>query len=210
VLPAAAFLSLVEDCGLVHALDEWVRQVAFTQLAAWQEDAVVGPGFRLAVNISGLDLGNEALADDVAATIEHTGVDPHGVVLELTETGRVPDVEVATASALRLHRLGVALALDDFGSQYATFELLRTVPLDAMTVDRAVVAGCDGPIGEAFTRAVVDLAQPLAARVVAKGVETPEQADRLRTAGCHDGRGHLWSAALPAAEAEELLLRGLA
>ena len=148
------------------------------------------------------------LAKDVGATIASTGVDPHGIVLELTETCRIVDVAAATRSAQLLHDLGVGLALDDFGSQYATFELLRSLPLTVLKIDRAVVAGCDAGIGEAFTRAVVDLAGPLAARIVAEGVETTWQAERLRAAGCHEGRGHLWAPALPAAEAEQLLMRG--
>ena len=208
LLPAAAFLSLAEDCGLVHALDEWVRDEVFSQLAAWQDDAVVGPGFRVAVNVSGLELGHDHLAQDVAATIASTGVDPRGIVLELTETCRIVDVAAATRSAQRLHDLGVGLALDDFGSQYATFELLRSLPLAVLKIDRAIVAGCDAGIGEAFTRAVVELAGPLAALIVAEGVEATWQAERLRAVGCHEGRGHLWAPALPAAEAEQLLVRG--
>jgi EAL domain-containing protein (putative c-di-GMP-specific phosphodiesterase class I) len=208
LLPAAAFLSLAEDCGLVHALDEWVRDEVFTQLAVWQDDAVVGPGFRVAVNISGLELGRDDLAREVGDSIARTGVDPRGIVLELTETCRIVDLAAATRSARLLHELGVELALDDVGSQYATFELLRSFPLDVLNIDRAVVAGCDAEIGEAFTRAVVDLAGPLASRILAEGVETTWQADLLREAGCHEGRGYQWSPALPVAEAEQLLVSG--
>jgi EAL domain-containing protein (putative c-di-GMP-specific phosphodiesterase class I) len=208
VLPAASFLSLAEDCGLVHALDEWVRHVVFTQVAAWQDDAIVGAGFRVAVNLSALDLDNDHLASDIAAAIARTGVDPRGIVLELTDTCRIVDMAAATAGAARLHELGVGLGLDDFGSQYTTFELLRSVPLDLVTIDRAIVAGFDAEIGEAFARGVVDMASPLAARIVADGVETAWQADRLREAGCHEGRGYLWAPALPAAEAEQLLISG--
>jgi EAL domain-containing protein (putative c-di-GMP-specific phosphodiesterase class I) len=82
------------------------------------------------------------------------------------------------------------------------------VPLDLVTIDRAIVAGFDAEIGEAFARGVVDMASPLAARIVADGVETASQADRLREAGCHEGRGYLWAPALPAAEAEQLLISG--
>jgi EAL domain-containing protein (putative c-di-GMP-specific phosphodiesterase class I) len=208
VLPAASFLTLAEDCGLVPALDDWVRDVVFAQLAAWQDDAIVGAGFRVAVNVSGLDLASDRLATEVAAAIARTSVDPQGLVLELTETCRIVDVAAATSCARRLHDLGVGLALDDFGSQYATFELLRSLPLDVLKIDRAIVAGFDAEIGEAFARAVVDLASPLAARIVADGVETTWQADRLREAGCTEGRGFLWAPALPAVEAERLLICG--
>jgi EAL domain-containing protein (putative c-di-GMP-specific phosphodiesterase class I) len=208
VLPAAAFLSLAEDCGLVHVLDEWVRDVVFAQVAAWQEDAVVGAGFRVAVNVSGLDLVSDGLAKEVGATIARTGVNPAGLVLELTETCRIVDLAAATSCGRDLHDLGVGLALDDFGSQYATFELLRSLPLDVLKIDRAIVACFDGEIGAAFARAVVNLASPLAARIVADGVETAWQADRLREAGCTEGRGFLWAPALPAAEAEQLLISG--
>jgi EAL domain-containing protein (putative c-di-GMP-specific phosphodiesterase class I) len=208
VLPAAAFLGAVEQHGLVPALDEWVRRVVFEQVAAWQDDAVVGPGFRVAVIVAGLELDGDRLADQVAATIDATGVDARGLVLELSDTGSVADLPAAIRSAQRLQELGVELALADFPSQYATFELLRSLPFAMLTLDRDVVASCEGAIGEAFTRAVVDLAEPLSARIVAHGVETAGQARRLREAGCHEGRGFLWAPALPAADAERLLISG--
>jgi EAL domain-containing protein (putative c-di-GMP-specific phosphodiesterase class I) len=208
VLPAASFLPLAEECGLTGAVDERVRQLAFAQLAAWQEDAIVGPGFRMAVNVAASDLRANGLAVGVAAAIHDTGVDPRGLVLELTDMCRVVDVDDTAEGARRLHALGVAMALDDFGSQYATFELLRSLPLDGLTIDRAVVADCESPVGEAFTRAVVALAEALPARIVAGGVETARQADRLREAGCAEARGFLWSPAVPAAEAEQLLVAG--
>src|SRR4051794_9511228 len=208
VLPAASFLPLAEECGLTGALDERVRQLAFAQLAAWQEDAIVGPGFRMAVNVAASDLHADGLAAGVAAAISGTGVDPRGLVLELTDMCRVVDVKDTAEGARQLHELGVGMALDDFGSQYATFQLLRSLPLDGLTIDRAVVADCESRVGEAFTRAVVALAEALPARIVAGGVETARQADRLRAAGCAEARGFLWSPAMPAAEAEQLLVAG--
>src|SRR5215217_8208498 len=133
VLPAASFLPLAEDCGLAPVVDERVRRLAFDQLAAWQEDAIVGPGFRIAVNVAASDLRADGLAAEVAAAINGTGVDPRGLVVELTDMCRVVDVEATAQGARRLHELGVAVALDDFGSQYATFELLRSLPLDGLT-----------------------------------------------------------------------------
>src|SRR5215213_179717 len=208
VLPAAAFLPSVERCGLVPALGQWVRRAVFEHLAAWQDDAVVGPGFRVAVKVAGLELDGEHLADRVEAAIGAAGVDPRGLVLELTDVAGVADLPAATRSTQRLHDLGVELALDGFASQLTTFALVQSAPFAMLTVDRAVVAGCETEIGDAFTRAVAQLAAPLSARVVAQGIETTIQAARLREAGCHEGRGFLWAPAVPAAEAEQLLTAG--
>lgn len=208
VLPAAAFVGLAEAAGLLERLDAWVQDVALAQIAAWQEDAVIGAGFRIALNRSGLVLNHTQLTTELAAAIGRTGVDPRGILIEFHDTYRIVDPSGATRAALGLRALGVGLALDDFGADDGTYQLLKSLPLDALPVGRAVVADCDGPLGETFIRAVVDLAGPLAARTVATGVEAAWQADRLRDAGCQEARGFLWSPAVPADAAERLLTTG--
>src|SRR5437763_13738172 len=184
LLPASAFIPLAEQCGLVREVDAWMRHEVFQQLEMWQEDVLVAPGFRMAVNVSALEMCSEALAVDVARDIDAAGVDPRGLVLELTETRLIDDLDAARRSVASLRDLGVELALDDFGSQYGPFELVHSLPFDLLKIDRAIVAASDTTFGRVIVTALVELAEHLRATVVAEGVETREEADRLRGLGC--------------------------
>jgi EAL domain-containing protein (putative c-di-GMP-specific phosphodiesterase class I) len=208
LLPASAFIPLAEQCGLVYELDHWMRREVFRQLETWQEDVLVTPGFRMAVNISAMEICSEHLAADVGRAIDDAGVDPHGLVLELTETRKIDDLEAAQRSAVGLHDLGVELALDDFGSQYGTFELVRTLPFDVLKIDRTIVSASDTNAGRVIVAALVELANLLPATILAEGVETIDEADRLRLLGCDEAQGFLWMPAVSAKDAEDLLTMG--
>jgi EAL domain-containing protein (putative c-di-GMP-specific phosphodiesterase class I) len=203
--PASDIIPLAAACGLVSALDDWVRREVFRQLALWQDDALVSHGFHVAINMSGLELDDDALPQRVTQAIDAAAVDPRGLVIELTDTNRIKDVATAKRVIAELRALGVDVALDDVGSEHARFDLLRALPFNVLKIDRAVVEASDTPIGAALTRALVELGQNLNVRIHAGGVETIDQADRLRRLGCHDGQGFLWMPALPAHEAEQLL-----
>lgn len=208
LLGAGAFVPLAEECGLARTLDDWVIRAACKQLVLWQEDVLIGPGFRIAVNVSCAELDGHGLPDRVADAIDATGADPHGLAVELTESCDLADEAGARAGAVALRDMGVELAIDDFGSAYATFSRLRAIPFDVLKLDQSVVADAATPTGEAFVRAAVELAGHLGMRVVAEGVETAAQAALVRTLGCRLGQGHLWSRAVPSAIAERLLVSG--
>jgi EAL domain-containing protein (putative c-di-GMP-specific phosphodiesterase class I) len=205
LLPASAFIPLAEQCGLIRDVDAWMRHEVFGQLELWQEDVLVTPGFRMAVNVSALEMCSASLAADVARDIDEAGVDPRGLVLELTETRLIDDLDAAQRSVARLRELGVELALDDFGSQYGTFELVHSLPFDLLKIDRAIVAASHTTFGRVIVSALVELADHLAATVVAEGVETRDEADRLQVLGCDEGQGFLWLPAVPREDAESLL-----
>jgi EAL domain-containing protein (putative c-di-GMP-specific phosphodiesterase class I) len=209
LLPASEFIPLAEQCGLVRDVDEWMRREVFSQLETWQEDVLVAPGFRMAVNVSALEVCSAGLAADVARAIDEAGVDPRGLVLELTETRLIDDLDAAKRSAAGLHDLGVELALDDFGSQYGTFELVHSLPFDLLKIDRTIVAASHTTFGRVIVTALVELANHLTATVVAEGVETRDEADRLQLLGCDEGQGFLWLPALPPEHAEALLTTGV-
>jgi diguanylate cyclase len=207
-LCAEAFVPLAEGCGLIRPLDEWVLRTASRQLAAWQEDVLVAPGFRMAVNVSAIEMDGDGLVARVRDAIEASGVDACGLVVEVTETSKIESVESAKRSADGLHGLGVELALDDFGSRYGTFSLLSSLPFDVLKIDREFVVETNSDHGQAIVSALIDLGDRLGARVIAEGIETAEQAAQLRALGSHEGQGFFWAPALSLEDAEAILTMG--
>ncbi len=208
VLPASAFVPNAERCGLISRLDEWVIDGAARQIAAWQDDVLIAPGFRVAVNVSGRDFADRALPSRVSAALHQHGADPRCLTIELTESVEVSDLTNAHHTVRALQQLGVEVALDDFGAAYATFQRLRFLPFDELKLDRAVMVGAASPVGTAFVRAMVELGQDLSMRVVAEGIETDDQARHARSLGCVHAQGYLWSAALPAGDVTRRLQSG--
>jgi EAL domain-containing protein (putative c-di-GMP-specific phosphodiesterase class I) len=209
LLCAAQIVPHAERCGLIRALDDWVLRTAFAQADAWQEEALVAPGFRMAVNVSGAEMDGDRLVERVGYALSATGVDPRGLVIEVTETCRINSIDDAKRSADGLHALGLELALDDFGSHDATFSRLWSLPFDVLKIDREFVTGSHSELGQAFVRALMDLGDRLRTRIVAEGVETAAHANRLRALGSHEGQGFFWAPALPAEQASTALTAGI-
>jgi EAL domain-containing protein (putative c-di-GMP-specific phosphodiesterase class I) len=196
LLSAAAFIDEAEACGLVGRLDDWVLATTCRQIDAWERDVLVGPGFRVAVNISGSGLADEQLGAKVRAALADSGADPMCLTIELTESVELTNVELARTTMCSLREIGVRMALDDFGAAYATFERLRHLPFDSIKIDKDVTWSAEWPVGEAFVVAAVDLGRSLGMSVVAEGIETVELADLSRRLGCDYGQGYLWAGAL--------------
>lgn len=201
-------IPLAEECGLIQEVDDWVLHEASARLAAWQDDVLVGDGFRVHVNVSGMELDDRTLVDRVRRSIVGTNVVPNGLTVEVTETRLIEDIGAAKRAIDALHEMGVELALDDFGTEYATFMRLHALRFDIVKIDKGFVAACDTDLGRTFIRAFVDLANGLGAGIIAEGIETTDQLDKVMHAGCHQGQGFLWSPAMPVDDAEHLLITG--
>jgi len=201
-------IPLAEECGLIQEVDDWVLHEAAHCLAAWQDDVLVGDGFRVHVNVSGMELDDRTLVDRVRRAVAGSQVSPSGLTIEVTETRLIHDVGSAKRAIDALHEMGVELALDDFGTEYATFMRLHALRFDIVKIDKGFVAACDTDLGRTFIRAFVDLANGLGAGIIAEGIETTDQLAKVRKAGCHQGQGFLWSPAIPLHDAEHLLLTG--
>jgi EAL domain-containing protein (putative c-di-GMP-specific phosphodiesterase class I) len=162
----------------------------------WQRPGA--PPVRITVNLSGRQLLQPSLPDEVAAVLAATGLDAGCLVLEVTESMLVNDPVVLD----RLHALralGVGLAIDDFGTGYSSLAYLQRFPVDTLKIDKSFVDGLGGTDGESpLAGAVVSIARSLRLRVVAEGVETVEQAQRLRALGCGLAQGYLFARPMPA------------
>lgn len=208
MLTAGAFVPDAEACGLIEHLDDWVLATACRQIAAWQDDVLIAPGFRVAVNISGYDFADHRLPDRVGTALADSGADPECLTVELTETFDLVDLVTTHRSFRTLRQLGVNVSLDDFGTAYATFQRLRYLPFDEIKLDREVMASAGTPVGMAFVNAAVDLGRSLGMRTIAEGIETSEQADQARELGCDLGQGYFWSPSVPAEAIGDLLVHG--
>jgi EAL domain-containing protein (putative c-di-GMP-specific phosphodiesterase class I) len=159
------------------------------------------------VNLSTDQLAEPTVVADVLAVIGVTGIDPTTLVLEITESSLVRDLDNATRRLRQLATAGLRLALDDFGTGYSSLSYLRQLPVNVLKIDKAFVDDTD-PDGQALLRSIVDLGIGQGLQIVAEGIETLDQARLLRDAGCHLGQGFLWSRPLEADEITALLRQG--
>jgi diguanylate cyclase (GGDEF)-like protein/PAS domain S-box-containing protein len=198
VLPGD-FLPLVEETGLILPLGRWVLEQACAQAAVWQSDVCRGRPYRVSVNVSGRQLLEDDIPALVAEALASSGLDPARLAVEITETVLLGDTSTAVETLDRLNALGVRVFLDDFGTGYSSLSYLKRLPLDAVKLDRAFVHGLDeSGVDQQIVGAVVQMARALGMTVVAEGVETEGQRDRLRELGCHVLQGYHFARPMPA------------
>ncbi len=205
LLMPADFLGIAEETRLIIPIGNWVTRQACQLLARAQ--ALTGQAdLAVCINLSARQLSHPRLAEDVAEILTDTGVDRGTVVLEITESVLMDDVELSQATLERLKDLGLLVAVDDFGTGYSSLAYLRRFPVDLLKVDRTFVDGLGtDPSDSAIVAAVITLAHTLGQRAIAEGVETAEQLTELRRLGCDMAQGYLLSHPLPEAELLDLL-----
>ncbi|HET8628398.1 MAG TPA: EAL domain-containing protein [Thermomicrobiales bacterium] len=209
LLPPAAFIALAEETGLIRPLGRWVLVEACRQARAWQARHPAGPPLVMAVNLTAPQFQQPHLAADIAAILAETGLPPHLLQLEITESVLMDDAAATLATLGALKRLGVQLAIDDFGTGYSSLAYLKRFPVDWLKVDRRFVEGLGTDAEDtAIVQAVVNLAAALKLAVTAEGVETADQVARLQALGCALGQGFYFARPLPAAAVDALLAAG--
>jgi EAL domain-containing protein (putative c-di-GMP-specific phosphodiesterase class I) len=207
LIPPFHFIPLAEETGLIVPLGRFVLHEALRQGREWQE--LTGqPEFVMSINLSGRQLDHAALVDDVGRAIEQTGIDPQTVILEITETALMEDVEAAIERLNELKTLGVQMAIDDFGTGYSSLQYLRQFPADIIKVAKPFVDGVVemGSDEYRIADAIVRLGETFGLRALAEGIELPEQREMLRNLRCELGQGFLFSRPLEPKAIETLLL----
>jgi len=187
------FIPLAEESGVILPLGHWVLETACQQLVQWQHL----PGLAhlsLAVNVSALQFAQADFVQRVQAVLNHTGVTPQRLKLELTESLLVGDVADIIGKMRTLKGLGVGFSMDDFGTGYSSLSYLGRLPLDQLKIDRSFVSEvATNPSDADIVRTIIALAQGLGLEVIAEGVETDAQRTFLASAGCHAYQGYLFS-----------------
>jgi diguanylate cyclase (GGDEF)-like protein len=210
LVPPAQFIPLAEELRLIVPIGEWVLATACRQARAWH--AGVLPGVRMAINLSALHFQDADLPRAIAALLREVDLDPDFLDLEITESAAMQNVEQTIATLGALRRLGVSIAMDDFGTGQASLGYLKRLPIDCLKIDRGFVRDLDGGngrAGAAIVTAILDMAHGLGLKVIAEGVETEEQYRFLDKQGCDEYQGYLVSKPVRAAEIEQRIGRGL-
>jgi EAL domain-containing protein (putative c-di-GMP-specific phosphodiesterase class I) len=204
LLGPGEFIAVAEESGLIVRLGGWVLHEALRQLAQWRRGGLTLP--QMSVNVSSLQLQRVGLSDSVREALSSTGVDAPGLCLELTESAIIESGPQVSETLNAVKQLGVKLALDDFGTGYSSLTYLRRFPIDELKIDRSFVSECDGDGNNAaLTAAIIAMAHRLGLRVVAEGVETPQQLAFIRANGGDAFQGFLFARPLPAEEFAALL-----
>lgn len=202
------FIPLAEESGLIVPIGTWVLQEACAQTRAWQMAGF--PPLSLAVNVSATQIRHNDFVETVSQVLEATGIEPHQLELELTESTLILNFEEIIKILEKLKNLGVRLAIDDFGTGYSSFQYLKAFPADKLKIDRIFVRDMVINARDAsIVRAIIAVGMSLHLEVVAEGVETPEQWELLYREGCTKGQGYYFSTPLAPGEFTGLLRKGI-
>ena len=191
-VPPGDFIGLAEETGLIGPIGEFVLRQACWQACEWQRQGL--DAIRVSVNLSVHQLRQGKLVSLVRQVLEETGLEPHFLELELTESQLLDSVEHIIATFQQLRDLGVKLAIDDFGTGYSSLSYLKRIPVDYVKIDQAFIRGLgEGTEDAAITRAIIAMAHGLSLKVVAEGVEHQEQLEFLKAERCDEVQGYLIS-----------------
>ncbi|GAB7530353.1 hypothetical protein PS3A_27640 [Pseudomonas sp. 3A(2025)] len=192
LVPPGEFIGLAEETGLIGAIGEFVLRQACWQACEWQRRGL--EPIRVSVNLSVYQLRQGKLVSLVRQVLEETGLDPHRLELELTESQLLDSVEYIIATFQQLRGLGVKLAIDDFGTGYSSLSYLKRFPVDYVKIDQTFIRGLDEGSGDAaIIQAIIAMAHSLNLKVVAEGVEQQTQLEFLKLQGCDEIQGYLIS-----------------
>jgi len=205
-LSPATFIPVAEDSGLIVPLGRWVLQRACEDAMAFQQDDPLAEHRVMAVNISAQQLARVEIVDEVRTALNSSGLDPRCLMLEITESLLISDVELAIERLGALRELGVQVAIDDFGTGYSSLSYILQLPIDVLKIDKRFIDTVDGDEKERkLTAAIIGLARVLDLGCVAEGVERPAQQERLKELGCDHAQGYLLARPMTPDALHELL-----
>ncbi len=204
LVPPGDFIPVLEETGLIHDVGRWALRQAVADYLRWCSTGLAA--VRIAVNVSPLQLRNRGFISEVRQAI---GIDAHaarGLELEITESVIMQDAELSISSLEAVREMGVTVAIDDFGTGYSSLSYLSKLPVDTLKIDRVFVVDIVKSEGLALVSTIVTLGHSLGLKVVAEGVETEQEAQRLSSLHCDEVQGYLFSRPLPAAMLESKFL----
>jgi diguanylate cyclase (GGDEF)-like protein len=201
----AEFVPLAEETGLINDIGRWVIRQACRDLRHWQVSIPGRARLSANVNLSARQVLQPSFREDVLQILVDTGVEPTDLVLEITESTLLEDVEGVSARLAELREIGIRIAIDDFGTGFSSLGYLQRFPVDELKIAKEFVDEVVDPRRARLVEAIVTLARSLDLRTVAEGIEHEQQGERLRQLGCELGQGYLFSRPVPAGEVPSLL-----
>jgi diguanylate cyclase (GGDEF)-like protein/PAS domain S-box-containing protein len=209
MLEPREFISVAEEIGLVFEIGEYVLDQACRQAKEWQSEHPNHSSLSMSVNVSAKQLQRAGFDLIVQRALAESGLDPRYLTLEITETVLVSQPQAVINTLRSIRSLGVQIALDDFGTGYSSLNYLKEFPIDLIKIDRGFIEGLDrDEREEMLVRNVIDLATMLDLKIVAEGIERPDQLSRLRDLKCGFGQGYLFARPMGVDAVEMLLSKG--
>ena len=207
LISPAIFIPLAEETGLIMPIGEWVLKTACAQTKAWQTAGF--PALRVAVNLSCRQFNQADLGESIVQTLNETGLAPEFLELEITESVLTQDEQAAIKTLSELKLLGIQISIDDFGTGYSSLSYLKKFPFSNLKIDRSFIRHITGDTrSKNITRAIIQMAHSLNLKVIAEGVEAPEELGFLCQHHCDEIQGYFFCRPVPPEELEKLLLTG--
>lgn len=201
----AEFIPIAEQSGLIVPIGEWVMEKACAEARKWHD---AGYPIRIAVNVSGEQFQQSDLVAYTRSVIEKTGIAPHLLELEVTESAFMEDIQQTIRTLKELHALGVELAIDDFGTGYSSLSYLRQFPIDRLKIDQSFIRNAlNNPDDAAIAKTIIALGRSLNLKIIAEGVETIEHEQFLIAEGCDEVQGYRYSRPVPNEKFSDLVRR---
>jgi diguanylate cyclase (GGDEF)-like protein len=207
LVPPSDFIAVAEETGLIVPLTDWVLESACRTLREWLDAGL--PGVSLSVNLAASSLANTSLVERLDGLMQRFGLEASSLILEITETMLMDNTESGIALLEMLRARGYGLSLDDFGTGYSSLSYLNRFTIDELKIDRSLITGAEhGGRDGAVAATIIALGRELGLRVVAEGVERPEQSAFLLQRGCHVQQGYLFSRPVPVRALEQMFRDG--
>ena len=204
------FIPAAEETGLIVPIGQWVLEHACMSIVEWQRQSPCFRTLSLSVNLSARQIAQSGMVEQVKRVLERSGLNPHCLKLEITESVVMENAEAAAAMFKQLRTLGVQLSIDDFGTGYSSLSYLHRFPVNYLKIDRSFVSRMTEANDNAeIVRTIATLARNLGLEVIAEGVETQEQYQQLKALGCEYGQGYLFSYPVDSAVVPSLLAKDL-
>ncbi len=208
LLPPLEFIAIAEATGLIVPLGRQVLRSAAVQAQQWRRSGLVNAEFYVSVNLSAYQLQEPDLVEDISRTLDYSGLPPEALVLEVTETALIKNLDLTLPRLHALRWLGVRLAVDDFGTGYSSLSYLADLPVNFVKIDKSFVDRLTQDAeGSAMVRGVIDLSRALGFTCIAEGVERENQRSVLDELGCDNVQGYLFARPASGADVAQIFRR---
>jgi diguanylate cyclase (GGDEF)-like protein/PAS domain S-box-containing protein len=205
LLSPIMFIPVSEETGLILPIGAWVLREACQQAQSWKDRGLTTGS--MAVNVSATQFSDDNFLEDLFSVLRETGMDPHSLELEVTESVLMKNAEAATSILKSVRDIGIRVSVDDFGTGYSSLSYLRRFPLDALKIDQSFLHKIYvAPDDSIIVSAIIDMGRAIGLRVIAEGVETVEELAFLKANNCDEAQGYYFSRAVPAEEFVKLLI----
>jgi diguanylate cyclase (GGDEF)-like protein len=209
MISPAEFIPVAEESGLISSIGRWVLQEACREAQSWQSRLHHSDSLFVSVNLSAKQFLQPNLTAEILQTVQESGLEPHRLHLEITESALLDNPETSNQTLVELRAHGIHLYLDDFGTGYSSLSYLHSFPFDALKIDRSFVSKLgEGSEHVGMVSAIIAIARSFGMDVIAEGVETSTQLVQLQELGCHNIQGYYFSRPLPVEGVTEWLAKG--